>query len=761
MGATAEAFPQSHGVGSRIAAAALVDAAILPRKRSSTRDPRLLQILFLGLLLAAGAWTRDFAIRPAQIILTFAAALGCQRLCGRSAGHPISWRSAFITGLGISLLLRADNLWAHPLAAAAAIASKFVFRVRGKHLFNPGNFGVIAALTLLPGTWVSPGQWGQDVTLAAWIFTLGAAVVRSARRSDISWGFLFFYLGALALRVAWLGQSWAVWTHQFGNGALLLFAFFMISDPMTIPNDWRGRILHAAAVAGASYVWTFDFYRTNGFLWMLFILAPLVALWDWLWPAPKYQWSTYEGGSMDSISHRRFARAATAAFLCVAAVILAPLSAQAFCGFYVGKADTGLYNHASQVAYVRHDDRNVISIMNDYQGEASDFALVVPVPVVLQRGQIHVGNRELFQRLDAYSSPRLVEYYDPNPCPLPMSEMQKSVGAAMAAPRDAAAGRGGAKSLGVTIEAQYTVGEYDILILSATQSDGLETWLIQNGYKIPFGASRALQPYIRQKLKFFVARVNLKEHRRTGLSYLRPIQFAFDSPKFMLPIRLGMVNAQGPQDLVVYMLTQEGRVETTNYRTERVPSGMDLPDYIRGDFGGFYGAMFGHQVERDDMRTVYTEYVWDMGWCDPCAAPPLSPDDLRELGVFWMGDGIGGGAPRSPMGMPMPFSQPQVILTRLHLRYSAATFPEDLAFQETGDKENFQARYVLRHAWAGSPDACPAARDYFAGLGRRRQTEVETLADLTGWKIDDIYKQAGLDPNAMPKPAAWWEGLWR
>ena len=263
--------------------------------------------------------------------------------------------------------------------------------------------------------------------------------------------------------------------------------------------------------------------------------------------------------------------------------VIAPSAAQAFCGFYVGKSDTSLYNHASQVVMVRNGDKTVLSLMNDYQGEPSEFALVVPVPEVLQREQIHIGDRELFKRLDAYSSPRLVEYYDSDPCQMMMREFAPMAGAARMA--NAAPGAAGqAKSLGVTIEAQYTVGEYDILILSAKQSDGLEEWLQLNGYHIPLGAGRALKPYLRQDMKFFVAKVNLKEHAATGLSYLRPLQFAFSSPKFMLPIRLGMLNAQGPQDLVIYALTQNGRVETTNYRTQKLPTDIDLPGLVRDEF---------------------------------------------------------------------------------------------------------------------------------------------------------------------------------
>src|SRR5271156_5177393 len=397
----------------------------------------------------------------------------------------------------------------------------------------------------------------------------------------------------------------------------------------------------------------------------------------------------------------------------LAALILSgPRDARAFCGFYVGKADEPLVNHASQVVIAHHDDKTVISLMNDYQGEPSEFALVVPVPVVLQKGQVHIGDRELFQKIDAYSSPRLVEYYDPDPCELmrPMA-MGAAVGFASNS-AGAAPARAEADALGVKIEAEYTVGEYDIVILSAKQSLGLQTWLQLNGYKIPLGADRALEPYIRSDMKFFVAKVNLTEQKRTGLTYLRPLQFAFDSPKFMLPIRLGMINSQGPQDLVVYMLTEEGRVETTNYRTVKLPTGVDIPEYVRGEFGDFYKAMFDEQVKRNDMRAVFTEYVWNMGWCDPCAGPPLTRDELRSLGVFWLDDEPGGPVPlfRRPGGM-MPYppgggGAMPVMLTRLHVRYSADTFPEDLIFQETQDQENFQARYVLRRPWNGSPEAC-------------------------------------------------------
>ena len=216
-----------------------------------------------------------------------------------------------------------------------------------------------------------------------------------------------------------------------------------------------------------------------------------------------------------------------------------------------------------------------------------------------------------------------------------------------------------AKRLGVTIEATYTVGEYDILILSAKESGGLATWLTQNGYKMPQGAAPVLASYLAQNMRFFVAKVNLGEQAKLGFNYLRPLQIAYESPKFMLPIRLGTLNAEGTQELFVFTLTNKGRVETTNYRTVRLPSDVEIPTYVKGDFGRFYTSMFTTQVKKQNMSTVFLEYAWDMGWCDPCAADPLTNDQLRKLGVFWLdGDATptptGGVMRPRPMPRPMP-----------------------------------------------------------------------------------------------------------
>nr|MDP9120993.1 DUF2330 domain-containing protein [Acidobacteriota bacterium] len=320
---------------------------------------------------------------------------------------------------------------------------------------------------------------------------------------------------------------------------------------------------------------------------------------------------------------------------------------------------------------------------------------------------------------------------------------------------------GRARSLGVKVEATYTVGEYDIVILSARQSDGLEIWLRESGYRIPAGAAPVLGSYIKQGMHFFVAKVNLAEKSKLGFSYLRPLQVAYESPKFMLPIRLGMVNAAGPQELFVFALTRKGRVETTNYRTVRLPSGSDVPLFVKSEFADFYRAMFTRQVEREDRHAVFLEYAWGMSGCDPCAAPPLSDDELRQLGVFWLGGGEGGQGGRAMPAWRQPPSQ-DVFLTRLHLRYDAGHFPEDLSFQETADRESFQGRYVLRHPWQGS-DSCTEAQAYRRGLRPRYEKEAETLASLTGWDLMKIRGKMNLPAKSGPARAAeepWWKRIW-
>jgi hypothetical protein len=223
-------------------------------------------------------------------------------------------------------------------------------------------------------------------------------------------------------------------------------------------------------------------------------------------------------------------------------------------------------------------------------------------------------------------------------------------------------------------------------------------------------------------MKFFVAKVDLKEFNQTGQKFLRPIQIAYQSPKFMLPIRLGMLNAKGDQDLVAYLLSPKGQVEVSNYRTVKVPTGNEIPEFIKEDFGKFYKATFQRSYEKENKKVAFLEYAWDVSNCDPCSTEPPNETELKKAGVFWQNDGS------------------RTFITRLHVRYSRAKFAEDLVFQETSNQDNFQGRYVMNHPFREKM-TCKAADKYRQQVSVRQEREVQNLTQLTGWPLADLRRR--------------------
>lgn len=284
-----------------------------PSIRSSLGDPRLYQILVLASLLIYGVTRLDLEIRPGRAFALLGAALLTQWACTRLWRLPaFDPRSALISGLSLCLLLRTNSAALAVSAAVVTIASKFVLRVRGKHVFNPTNFGIVALMLATGGAvWVSPGQWGSVAFFGFLIACLGGLVVNRAARSDVTYAFLAFYLTVLFGRALWLGQPMAIPLHQVKSGAFLIFTFFMISDPKTTPDSRAGRILFALLVAlGAGFV-HFVLYRPNGLLLSLAFLSPLVPLLDLLLPGKRYAWRStqaQDGLSVPSLlEERRFA----------------------------------------------------------------------------------------------------------------------------------------------------------------------------------------------------------------------------------------------------------------------------------------------------------------------------------------------------------------------------------------------------------------------------------------------------------------------
>ncbi len=409
----------------------------------------------------------------------------------------------------------------------------------------------------------------------------------------------------------------------------------------------------------------------------------------------------------------------------IAAIVLLssawPRPASAFCGFYVSGAEGSLYASATMVVLMRSGTRTVLSMQNDYQGPPESFAMVVPVPTVLSASDVHTLPRAVFDRVDALSAPRLVEYWEEDPCADRDYGLSRGV-------RRRSGGMGGsgtsassAGELRVTVEAEFAVGEYDIAILSASDSSDLETWLHQEHYNIPVGASEVLRPYVESGTKFFVARVDASRVTFAGgRAVLSPLRIAYDTPDFTLPVRLGLLNSNGSQDLIVHILAPS-RYEVANYTNRFIPTNLRVRNGVRDNFGRFYETVFRETVARDP-HTVVTEYAWTATTCDPCPTTPLSASELAVLGADVMPD-VAPPSGRRSRGTPWT-------LTRLHYRYDAGSLGEDLVFREAaavvggrdvpsasghidqsvtegGTTNAFQGRYVILHWW-NRPITCDA-----------------------------------------------------
>jgi hypothetical protein len=313
------------------------------------------------------------------------------------------------------------------------------------------------------------------------------------------------------------------------------------------------------------------------------------------------------------------------------ASLLCPALAGAFCGFYVAGADTELYNNATMVVMMREGTRTVLSMQNNYQGPPKDFALVVPVPVVLSEGNVKTLSRDIFERVDKLAAPRLVEYWEQDPC-APLVQQEEGFSGEGGTGTSTGYGAGGGPDQ-VVVEAEFRVGEYEIVILGARDALALETWLTSKGYKIPAGAARHLRPYVERGEKFFVARVDIdKVIYKDGMATLSPLRVHYDAEEFSLPIRLGLMNARDTQDLIVHILAPGQRYQLANYPNVTIPTNLVVDSAARDRFGELYAALFDATLEKHP-GAVITEYAWDAGACDPCPDTPLTRSELFTLGL--------------------------------------------------------------------------------------------------------------------------------
>jgi hypothetical protein len=393
-------------------------------------------------------------------------------------------------------------------------------------------------------------------------------------------------------------------------------------------------------------------------------------------------------------------------FILLAVGLLAARASWAFCGFYVSSAGGQLFNDATMVVLMREGTRTVLSMQNTYRGPPSDFAMVVPVPVVLQRENVRTLPKAAFDRLDALASPRLVQ--------MCMDEGGSLGGMpAVASVGDMASERQLPRDLGVKVEAKFEVNEYDIVILSAKDALGLEIWLRENKYQIPANAEPLLRPYVQNNSKFFVAKVNAKKVKFVaGQAVLSPLRVHYDSEKFELPIRLGLVNTSGEQDLIVHVIAR-GRYEVANRPNVMIPTNLDVKVAVEPRFGAFYSELVKRTFQKNPGAAV-TEFAWqgampppevmvDQGiygvTCDPCPPPHPMDDPLTRL----MGADV---IPGVKSDASVAKWAAETTLTRLHLRSTKDGATDDLVFKQVD---------AIEGGVPGAPEVRPAKKNRFQG----------------------------------------------
>lgn len=353
-------------------------------------------------------------------------------------------------------------------------------------------------------------------------------------------------------------------------------------------------------------------------------------------------------------------------------MLLLASAAQAFCGTFIGPAGSSLDNDVSQVIIAREGTRTTLTIANSVAGDTPSFGLVIPVPEVLEADQVSIADRALFEELDAYSTPRIVSYT--------CDDLYGSNSTSASSADDSGGIPEGEPADGVVVEASYTVGEYDIAVVSATGAEGLVAWLDGNGFEMDAAVTPVVEEYITAGQYFLAARVDLDD-LPAEQAYLSPLQFRYDTDAFTLPIKIGTTVSSGEQDVVIYGFTPaaDGALAVANYPGTEVQSDCMMPEGTV-DHAAFYDAQLADAFV-DGMWL--TEYAWNPAWCDPCSSEPPSSETLGAVGAVFDGS--------------TDYYYGNAFFTRLHLRYAPEEATQDLVLYATGSASTSQVKYIT---WA-------------------------------------------------------------
>lgn len=255
-------------------------------------DPRHYQILFQITFLVYGYTLLNWDVSLMKLNITLLTTMMVQGAWIHFKGLPWSGlKSSLISGLSLCLMFQANSIWTLVLAAALAIISKFIFRINGKHIFNPTNFGMLAAILITGDAWISPGQWGSEGMVLFLVGITGLIVLLRVKRLETAFGFLLTFLTLSFFRHV-IYQGWPVdfFFHQLNAGSLLLFSFFMITDPMATPSSQKVRLIWSAITGALAFLIATKLFVHTAPIWALFFMSIIVPVLDKYFPGNKFQW---------------------------------------------------------------------------------------------------------------------------------------------------------------------------------------------------------------------------------------------------------------------------------------------------------------------------------------------------------------------------------------------------------------------------------------------------------------------------------------
>jgi hypothetical protein len=455
----------------------------------------------------------------------------------------------------------------------------------------------------------------------------------------------------------------------------------------------------------------------------------------------------------------------------VAALALFSHPASAFVGLFVGKQPGKRVNHASFVVVMRDGGTTAVTVMNDYEGPLDDFALVMPVPSDVAVDHIKMIKRDLMDRIDSITAPRFHEFWEEDPCDptAPIQQWEQSRKAS-----NATAFLGGGSSIGpekpvpkemlANITPEFNAGEYTFSILDDSDASDFDGWLKKQGYQVLSGAAHAVAPYVKAGMKLLVAHVDSRkiELEGGGRAMLSPFRFYTEKPFDTIPERIGLLNIDKKQELIVYVLDPNARYETKNYENVYPPTNIQVDFKVKERVGEFYAAL-QDLIAKQHPKAFLDEYAWPTTGCGrPCPDEPLDVGELLTFG----GDVFEQALPKSELNPKPPpltdaekkqlkglkgkdkkqfeadrkelarrkalIARQKYVLSRLDYRFDAQTLPEDVKIGPTGAvqggvgvpkgrqaavptavtpaKDNeLQTRYINLHPWKGmmkcaSPD---------------------------------------------------------